>query len=122
MKKELKIVIALMLCVAWTLSASAQTTVESIRKEYQAVQQDIALMMPNEDGETPSPPVYYDLNVSQNLPAQVRITNISGCTIMSWMRTKMRFTHRIICDSPLRSIILQPVSFTRSTCTTQRDR
>ena len=68
MKKELKIVIALMLCVAWTLSASAQTTVESIRKEYQAVQQDIALMMPNEDGETPSPPVYYDLNVSQNLP------------------------------------------------------
>lgn len=51
MKKELKIVIALMLCVAWTLPASAQTTVESIRKEYQAVQQDIALMMPNEDGK-----------------------------------------------------------------------
>lgn len=68
MKKELIIVIALMLCVAWTLPASAQTTVESIRKEYQTVQQDIALMMPNEEGETPSPPVYYDLNVSQNLP------------------------------------------------------
>jgi len=68
MKKELKTVIALMLCVAWTLSASAQTTVESIRKEYQAVQEDIALMMPNEDGETPWPPVYFDLHVLQNLP------------------------------------------------------
>lgn len=46
---EKKVAFTLLLCVAWALSASAQQTVESIRKEYQAVHEMIAQMMPSGD-------------------------------------------------------------------------
>lgn len=63
-----KVVFALLFCVAWALNAGAQNTVESIRKVYQDVHEMIARMMPNEEGESARPPVYYDLHVVQNLP------------------------------------------------------
>ena len=63
MKKT--IVFTLLLCAVWTLTASAQNTVESIRKEYQDVQKWIAEM---EDFESETYPAYYDLHVKQNLP------------------------------------------------------
>lgn len=44
---EKKVVFTLLLCVAWALSAFAQQTVEGIRKEYQAVHEMIAQMMPS---------------------------------------------------------------------------
>ena len=50
MKK--KVAFTLLLCVAWVLSAFAQQTVESIRKEYQAVHEMIAQMTPSGD-DTP---------------------------------------------------------------------
>jgi hypothetical protein len=58
----------LLLCMAWVLTASAQHTVESIRKEYQSVHEWITLMSDNfpSDG---IPPEYFDLRVVQNLPA-----------------------------------------------------
>ncbi len=46
---EKKVAFTLLLCVAWALSAFAQQTVESIRKEYQAVHEMIAQMMPSGD-------------------------------------------------------------------------
>ena len=55
----------MLLCAIWTLTASAQNTVESIRKEYQDVQKWMA-EMENFDSETY--PAYYDLHVKQNLP------------------------------------------------------
>lgn len=63
-----KIVLTLLLCVASALQASAQNTIESIRKEYQSVQEWIAMM----SDDFPSdgiPPEYFDLHVTQNLPA-----------------------------------------------------
>lgn len=57
-----------MLCTAWGLSAEAQNTVESIRKEYQNVHEWIARMIPDSDSMTGIPPEYYDLSVVQNLP------------------------------------------------------
>lgn len=65
----MKKTIILLLCVASTLTASAQRTVESIRKEYQAVHERIAQMTPNKDREWETPPEYFDLHVVQNLPA-----------------------------------------------------
>ena len=58
----------LLLCMAWVLTASAQHTVESIRKEYQSVHEWITLMSDSfpSDG---IPPEYFDLRVVQNLPA-----------------------------------------------------
>ena len=58
----------LLLCMAWVLTASAQHTVESIRKDYQSMHEWIALMSDNfpSDG---IPPEYFDLRVVQNLPA-----------------------------------------------------
>ena len=66
MKK--KVAFTLLLCVAWALSAFAQQTVESIRKEYQAVHEMIAQMTPGGDDTPEIPPEYYDLQVLQNLP------------------------------------------------------
>ena len=66
MKK--KVAFTLLLCVAWALSAFAQQTVESIRKEYQAVHEMIAQMTPSGDDVPEIPPEYYDLQVLQNLP------------------------------------------------------
>ena len=63
MKKT--IVFTLLLCAMWTLTASAQNTVESIRKEYQDVQKWIAEMLDEGSGTNP---VYYDLHVMQFLP------------------------------------------------------
>ena len=68
MRGNRKTAFTLWLCMAWTMTAGAQQTVESIRMEYQGVHEMIARMMPNEDGETAWPPVYYDLQVLQNLP------------------------------------------------------
>lgn len=63
------------MCAAWVLTVSAQKqtadvnrSIENIRKEYQAVHDWIARMMPNEEGATDYPPEYYDLQVEQNLP------------------------------------------------------
>ena len=66
---EKKVVFTLLFCVVWALSASAQQTVESIRKEYQQVHEWIARMEPNEDGGHDWPPEYFDVHVVQNLPA-----------------------------------------------------
>jgi len=53
--------------MAWILTASAQNSIESIRKEYQGLQQWISQMSENfpSDG---IPAEYYDLRVEQNLP------------------------------------------------------
>lgn len=62
-----KIVPAILLCLCWVLGATAQNSVESIRKEYNGVKEWIALM----SDEFPAdgiPPEYYELNVRQNLP------------------------------------------------------
>ena len=64
-----KVVFTLLLCVAGVLTVSAQNTIESIRKEYQAVHEDIERMKPDEEGFSAMPPEYYDLHVVQNLPA-----------------------------------------------------
>lgn len=64
MKKQL---IMAFFCVAWTLTASAQQTVESIRKEYQDVKEWIARMS-NDFPSDGIPPEYYDLQIRQNLP------------------------------------------------------
>ena len=63
-----KATFTLLFCMAWTLTASAQHTIESIRKEYQSVHEWIALMSDNfpSDG---IPPEYFDLRMVQNLPA-----------------------------------------------------
>ena len=53
-----------------SLPASAQNTVESIRKEYQEVQQHIKQMMdPESYPESFAPKEFYNLTVHQNLPA-----------------------------------------------------
>lgn len=51
------------------LTASAQNSIESIRKAYQDVHQMIAQMTPKEDIGSEIPPEYFDLHVVQNLPA-----------------------------------------------------
>ena len=54
----------LLLCMAWVLTASAQHTVESIRKDYQSVHEWITPMSDNfpSDG---IPPEYFDLRVKK---------------------------------------------------------
>lgn len=64
-----KVLFTLLLGVAWALSASAQQTIESIRKVYQEVHEMIDQMTPNADREWATPPEYFDLQVVQNLPA-----------------------------------------------------
>ena len=64
-----RLVLALFLCVAWTLTASAQQTVEHIRKAYQDVHEMIDHMTPKGDDMPAMPPEYFDLQVVQNLPA-----------------------------------------------------
>lgn len=64
MKKS--ILFTLSLCVLLVLTASAQYTVDSVRKEYQAVHQWIADM---NSGEAESELQYFDLNLVMNLPA-----------------------------------------------------
>ena len=64
-----KLLLTLLLAVASVLTIDAQNTIESIRKEYQAVHEMIELMKPVEDGISPMPPEYFDLDVVQNLPA-----------------------------------------------------
>ena len=66
MKKKAAITL---FCAVWALCVGAQNTIESIRKEYNAVQEMIAMMTPDEDGFDAWPPEYYDINVVQNLPA-----------------------------------------------------
>ena len=63
-----KAVVTLLLCVAWTLTAGAQHTVESIRKQYQGVHEWIAEMSDNfpSEGITSE---YFDLHITKNLPA-----------------------------------------------------
>ena len=56
-------------CALWALSASAQNTVESIRKVYQEVHEMMARMTPDKEGMSAMPPEYFDLQVVQNLPA-----------------------------------------------------
>ena len=65
----MKAIATIVLCMTWALPIQAQNTIESIRKEYQSVQERIAHMMPDEDGNYAWPPEYYDLHVIQNLPA-----------------------------------------------------
>ena len=67
MKK--KVAFTLLLCLSWAMTAFAQNTIESIRKEYQEVHEWIARMEPNEDGGHDWPPEYFDVHVVQNLPA-----------------------------------------------------
>ena len=67
MKK--KLFLSLLLGVASYLPIDAQNTIESIRKEYQAVHEMMDLMTPDEDGNYAMPPEYFDLRVVQNLPA-----------------------------------------------------
>lgn len=62
-----KVLFTLLLCVAWTLTTSAQNTVESIRKEYQNLKEWIGHMS-DDFPSTGIPPVYFDLHVAQNLP------------------------------------------------------
>jgi hypothetical protein len=64
-----KVLITLLLCVAWAWDADAQNTIESIRKAYQDVHEQIARMTPDEEGMWQMPPQYFDLQVVQNLPA-----------------------------------------------------
>ena len=61
------IVTLLLLCTGWTLTASAQNTIESIRKTYQSVKEGIAQMSEDFPSEG-IPPEYYHLRVLQNLP------------------------------------------------------
>ena len=56
-------------CALWALSASAQNTVESIRKVYQEVHEMMARMTPDKEGMSAMPPEYFDLQIVQNLPA-----------------------------------------------------
>ena len=56
----------MLFCVAWALTAGAQNSVESIRKQYQSVYEWIGQM----SDDFPSdgiPPEYFDLHVAQNL-------------------------------------------------------
>ena len=59
----------LLLWAAWTLTASAQNTIQSIRKAYQDVHEMIDYMTPKGDDIPAMPPEYFDLQVVQNLPA-----------------------------------------------------
>jgi len=63
-----KRIVLTLVCALWMIAAGAQNTVESIRKLYQEVQENIGLMMPGEDGMWGVPPQYYELDVHQNLP------------------------------------------------------
>ena len=63
-----KVIFTLLFCAAWTLTAGAQNTVESIRKEYQDVHEMLVKMLPNEEGMTELQPECYSLQVMQNLP------------------------------------------------------
>ena len=65
--KKTVIVTLLLLCTGWTLTASAQNTIESIRKTYQSVKEGIAQMSEDFPSEG-IPPEYYHLRVLQNLP------------------------------------------------------
>lgn len=60
-----KIVLMTLLALAWVQMTCAQNTVESIRKEYTEIKEDIAEMM-REEGR---PDEYYQVLVRQNLPA-----------------------------------------------------
>ena len=61
------VILTILLCVAGILTASGQHTIESIRKDYQGVQEWISQMSDNfpTDG---IPSEYYHLRVEQNLP------------------------------------------------------
>ena len=61
------IVTLLLICAGWTLTASAQNTIESIRKTYQSMKEGIAQMSEDFPSEG-IPPEYYHLRVLQNLP------------------------------------------------------
>lgn len=63
-----KVTLALLFCAAWSVTAVAQNSIESIREKYKEVHEMIARMMPDEEVEEWVPPIYYEINVSQNLP------------------------------------------------------
>ena len=63
-----KVLLTFLLAASY-LPIDAQNTIESIRKEYQAVHEMIELMKPVDDGISPMPPEYFNLRVVQNLPA-----------------------------------------------------
>lgn len=65
----IKKVLLSLFCATWILSATAQNTIESIRKEYKDVHVWISHMTPGDDGIYGEPPEYFELNVVQNLPA-----------------------------------------------------
>lgn len=55
--------------MGWALAASAQNTIQSIRKAYQDVHEMIDHMTAKGDDIPAMPPEYFDLQVVQNLPA-----------------------------------------------------
>ena len=62
-----RLIIMTIVFVGCLQTAFAQNTIESIRKAYQGQKEEIARMSENFPGEG-TPPVYYHLHVSQNLP------------------------------------------------------
>ena len=64
-----KVFFTLLLCMGWALAASAQNTIQSIRKAYQDVHEMIDHMTAKGDDIPAMPPEYFDLQVVQNLPA-----------------------------------------------------
>lgn len=69
LRKMIKKVLICLFCATWILSATAQNTIESIRKEYNDVHVWISHMTPGDDGIYGEPPEYFELYVVQNLPA-----------------------------------------------------
>lgn len=63
-----RVVLSLLFCVTWVLTASAQNSIQGIRKAYQEVHEMIDKMTPKGDISWEMPPEFYDLHVVQNLP------------------------------------------------------
>lgn len=63
-----KVALYLLFCAAWSITAIAQNSIESIRQKYKEVHDMIADMMPDENNTIKLPPEYYEINVTQNLP------------------------------------------------------
>lgn len=63
-----RVVLSLLFFVTWVLTASAQNSIQSIRKAYQEVHEMIDKMTPKGDISWEMPPEFYDLHVVQNLP------------------------------------------------------
>lgn len=57
-----------LLIIVSMATACAQNTIESIRAEYKDVHEMIAHMATDKEGLMGAPPVYYNVNIVQNLP------------------------------------------------------